>query len=152
MIQSNIEPAAASLLPAAIKAVSEAGAMIRAEFHRRGGRRGGGSKAPVDTEVERALKERLLGLHACGFVGEETGRVRGSGSDVWVVDPQDGTTDFLAGRRGSAISVALLRVGRPVLGIVFAPLAPDDRGDLIAWAEGAALTRNGRAVRRTSDD
>lgn len=151
MIQSNIEPAAAALLPAAIKAVSEAGAMIRAEFHRRGGRRGGGSKAQIDTEVEQALKERLLGLHACGFVGEETGRVRGSGSDIWVVDPQDDTTDFLAGRRGSAISVALLRAGRPALGIVFAPLAPDDGGDLIAWAEGAALTRNGHAVRRTSD-
>lgn len=151
MIQSNIEPAAAALLPAAIEAVSEAGAMIRAEFHRRGGRRGGGSKAPIDTEVEQRLKQRLLGLHSCGFVGEETDRVRASGSDVWLVDPQDGTTDFLAGRRGSAISVALLRAGRPVLGIVFAPLAPDDRGDLIAWADGAALTRNGRVVRRASD-
>jgi len=151
MFQSNIEPAAATLLPAAIQAVSEAGAMIRAEFHRRGGSRGGGSKAPIDTEVEQALKGRLLDLHACGFVGEETDRVRASGSDVWVLDPQDGTTDFLAGRRGSAISVALLRGGRPVLGVVFAPLAPDDRGDLIAWAEGAALTRNGQTVRRMSD-
>lgn len=151
MIQSNVEPAVAALLPAAIEAVSEAGAMIRAEFHRRGGPRGGGSKAQIDTEVEEVLKDRLLGLHACGFVGEETDRISAPGPDVWVVDPQDGTTDFLAGRRGSAISVALLRNGRPVLGVVFAPLAPDDRGDLFAWAEGAALTRNGRVVRRGSD-
>ena len=136
MVQSNIAPAAADLLPAVVETVSEAGAMIRAEFHRCGGPRGSGSKAPIDTEVEQVLKDRLLGLHACGFVGEETGRVRASGSDVWVVDPQDGTTDFLAGRRGAAISVALLRGGRPVLGVVFAPVAPDDRGDLIAWAEG----------------
>ncbi len=151
MIQSTIQTAAATLLPATVEAVSEAGAMIRVEFHRRGGPRGCGSKAPIDTEVEEFLKDRLLGLHACGFVGEETARLRSSGSDVWVVDPQDGTTDFLAGRRGSAISVALLRAGRPVLGVVFAPLAPDDRGDLIAWAEGAALTRNGLAVRRVTD-
>lgn len=151
MIQSNIEPAATALLPAAIAAVSDAGAMIRAEFHRSSGPRGTGSKAPIDTEVEHFLKDRLLGLHDCGFVGEETGRVRASGSDVWVVDPQDGTTDFLAGRRGSAVSVALLRAGQPVLGIVFAPVAPDDHGDLIAWAEGGALTRNGIAVRRASD-
>lgn len=148
MIQSNIEPAAAALLNSVMETVAEAGAMIRAEFHRQGGPRGSGSKAPIDTEVEQVLKDRLLDLHSCGFVGEETGRVRASGSDVWVVDPQDGTTDFLAGRRGSAISVALLRAGRPVLGVVFAPLAPDDRGDLIAWAEGSALTRNDVAVRR----
>ena len=151
MVESNIVPAAARLLPAAIEAVSEAGAMIRAEFHRCGGPRGGGSKAPIDTQVEEVLKDRLLGLHACSFVGEETGRLDASGSDVWVVDPQDGTTDFLAGCRGPAISVALLRAGQPVLGIVFAPLAPDDRGDLIAWAEDAALTRNGEAVRRATD-
>ena len=87
MVQSNIAPAAADLLPAVVETVSEAGAMIRAEFHRCGGPRGSGSKAPIDTEVEQVLKDRLLGLHACGFVGEETGRVRASGSDVWAVDP-----------------------------------------------------------------
>lgn len=150
MFQSNKEPAAAALLPVVVETVSQAGSMIRAEYHRRGGPRGGGSKAPIDTEVELVLKERLLRLHPCGFVGEETGRVRAQGGDIWVVDPQDGTTDFLAGRRGSSISVALLRAGRPVLGVVFAPLAPDDRGDLIAWAEGAALTRNGVELRRAT--
>jgi ADP-ribosyl-[dinitrogen reductase] hydrolase len=150
MNQSNIEPAAAALLTSVIKMVAEAGAMIRAEFHRQGGPRGGGSKAPIDTEVEQVLKDRLLELHRCSFVGEETDRVLAAGSDIWVVDPQDGTTDFLAGRRGSAISVALLRAGRPILGVVFAPLAPDDRGDLVAWAEGATLTRNGLAVQRAS--
>ena len=56
------------------------------------------------------------------------------------MDPHDGTSDFLAGRRGSAVSVALVRSGLPILGVVYAPLAPDDRGDLIAWAQGSALT------------
>lgn len=149
MIQSNITPAA--LLPAVVDVASQAGALIRAEFHRPGGPCGSGSRAPIDTEVEILLKERLLALHPCGFVGEETGRTSSSGGDTWVVDPQDGTTDFLAGRRGSAISAALLRAGRPVLGVVYAPVAPDDRGDLFAWAEGAALTRNGRPVRRAEN-
>ena len=148
MFQKNSEPTAVTLLPAVLAMVTEAGSMIRAEFHRQGGPRGAGSKAPIDTEVETFLRDRLLGLHACGFLGEETGRVHARSDDVWVVDPQDGTTDFLAERRGSSISVALLRAGRPALGVVFAPLAPDDRGDLIAWAEGADLTRNGCAVRR----
>jgi ADP-ribosylglycohydrolase/fructose-1,6-bisphosphatase/inositol monophosphatase family enzyme len=145
--QSQTEPEAAALLSAVIEAVSAAGAMIRAEFHRPGGPGRRGGKAPVDAEVEAMLKGRLLGLHPCGFLGEESGRTPARGRDTWVVDPQDGTADFLAGRRGSAVSVALLRGFRPILGVVFAPLAPDDRGDLISWAEGAGLARGGVPVR-----
>src|SRR5271169_4318080 len=40
--------------------------------------------------------------------------------------------------------------GLPVLGVVYAPVAPDDRGDLIAWAQGARLTRNGQPIVRPS--
>lgn len=147
---SAARPRPAALLPGVIDAVTVAGEMIRAEFHRPGGPRGRGGSAPVDSEIECHLRDRLLGMHACGFVGEETGRVASPSGDIWVVDPQDGTRDFLAGRRGSAVSVALLRAGRPVLGVVSAPLAPDDGGDLISWAEGAALTRNGAPARRTA--
>src|SRR5690606_20811177 len=51
------------------------------------------------------------------------------------------------GRRGSAVSVALLRGAQPVLGVVCAPLSPDRGRDTIAWAEGApAILRNGRPV------
>ena len=63
-----------------------------------------------------------------------------------MVDPHDGTRAFLEGRRGSAVSVALLRQGKPVLGVVYAPSSPDRGPDLIAWAEGGPITRNGRAV------
>ena len=42
----------------------------------------------------------------------------------------------LEGYRGSAVSVALLRDGVPVLGVVCAPMSPDRGRDLIAWAEG----------------
>ena len=64
----------------------------------------------------------------------------------WVVDPHDGTRAFLEGRRGSAISVALLREATPVLGVVYAPTSPDRGPDLIAWAEGGGITRNGAPV------
>lgn len=146
MIQIMQRPAPANLLSEVIDAVRDAGALIRAEFHREGGPRGRGSKAPVDGEVETFLKTRLQRLHACRWNGEETTRDAIDARDVWVVDPQDGTTDFLRGLRGAAISIALLRDLRPVLGVVFAPVAPDDHGDLIAWAEGAALARNGIAI------
>lgn len=54
----------------------------------------------------------------------------------WLVDPHDGTSAFLEGFRGTAVSVALLRVGVPVLGVVHAPLPPDRGSDTIAWSEG----------------
>lgn len=151
MIQSKIGPAPFDVLPLVVESVAEAGRMIRKEFHRRRGPRGAGNKAPIDREVEIVLKERLLNLHSCGWIGEETGEQRNiSQDDIWIVDPHDGTRDFPAGRRGSAVSVALVRNGLPVLGVVYAPVAPDDRGDLIAWAQGAQLTRNGRPVVRPS--
>src|SRR5262249_32275291 len=65
----------------------------------------------------------------------------------WLVDPNDGTSAYLRGFRGSAVSVAAVRDGVPVLGVVFSFASPDDRGDLFAWAEGCGpLSRNGRPL------
>ncbi len=56
----------------------------------------------------------------------------------------DGTELMQDGFRGHAISIALLRSGEPVLGLVYAVDAPDDDGDLFAWAEGCGpMQRNG---------
>lgn len=143
--QDNL-PLPASLLSGAVSAVLAAGALIRAEFHRPDGPRGSHGKAPVDAEVEAFLRERLTAAHPCDWHGEELPRRSTGHVDRWVVDPQDGTTAFLLGHRGSAISVALLRQDVPVLGIVFAPTAPDDAGDLFVWAEGMAPMRNGAAL------
>ncbi|MCE6968056.1 inositol monophosphatase family protein [Cereibacter sphaeroides] len=139
-------PHAATFLPKVMEFVLAAGALIRAEFHRPGGPRGQHGKAPVDTQVEAFLRERLIALHPCDWHGEELPRQTGGHPDAWVVDPQDGTTAFLRGLRGSAISVALVRNGTPVLGVVFAPCAPDDAGDLFYWAEGMAPMRNGQPL------
>lgn len=148
-MKPSTTPAALTLLPAAIAAVTEAGRMLRAEFHHPGGPEGHGSHARIDKEVELFLKVRLMALLPCGWKGEETATVESTTNACWVVDPNDGTSDFLKGLRGSAISVALIEGGKPVLGIVHAPTAPDDAGDLIAWAEGGALTRNGLPVEST---
>jgi fructose-1,6-bisphosphatase/inositol monophosphatase family enzyme len=75
------------------------------------------------------------------------------GPYCWLVDPHDGTSAFLAGERGSAVSIALLRDGVPVLGVVHAPLSPDRGPDTIAWAEGLDhLLRNGVPVARMLAD
>src|ERR671937_181774 len=137
----------AHLLAEVMRLVESAGARLRAEFYRDGGPRGERGNAPVDREVEEELRAKLCALHDCSFVGEETGATPGAAKGMtWLVDPHDGTFEFLAGRRGSAIPVALLREGVPVLGVVHAPDPPDRGPDTIAWAEGAPLQRNGRPL------
>jgi len=136
-----LDPAA--VLPEVIAAVQDAGAILRAEFHRPGGPRSQENHAMIDVEIERRLRDRLLPLGAAGWLGAETGRLIARSAFTWIVNPNDGTFAFLKRIRGSSVSVALLRDGRPVVGVVYAPTAPDDRGDLVAWAEGQPLTRNG---------
>jgi len=125
--------------------VLEAGRKIRAEFLRPDGPRGSGHTAPVDEEIEHFLREELQSLLPARFVGEETEPVAGTTDEYcWLVDPHDGTSEFLQGARGSAVSVALLRDGEPVLGVVHSPLSPDRGPDCIAWAEGMDhILRNG---------
>jgi len=136
------------LLARAVAAAEAAGEQIRAEFYRAGGPRGSRAKAPIDEVVETQLREALQAALACDFVGEESGLARGSVPGYrWIVDPHDGTSDFLKGHRGSAVSIGLLRDGVPVLGVVHAPLSPDRGRETFAWAEGAGpLRRNGVPV------
>ena len=137
----------AHALAVAVAAAREAGDWLRADLQRPGGPRGAIDKAPADTEAEQRIRARLLReLPGAGFLGEETGREPASpGEPLWIVDPNDGTRDYLRGRRGSAVSIALLVERRPQLGVVFAFSYPDDAGDLFAWAEGCGpVTRNGR--------
>lgn len=141
------------LLAVAVDAAVSAGRRIRTEFHRRGGPEGERGKAPVDTRCEREIRVRLReALPSAGFLGEELGYVGEVPwpNTLWVVDPHDGTSAFLRGWRGSSVSIALVHEGRPVLGVVFAPCAPDDDGDLFCWREGGSLRRNGAAVNRDS--
>lgn len=149
MKTTNTETLGAALA-VAIEAAKEAGALLLAERKREGGPRGGGHHADVDEEAERLIRQRLLGWKpGWGYRGEETGEQELDRTGVfWLVDPNDGTSAYLKAWRGSAVSIALIDGGEPVLGVVFAFAAPDDGGDLIAWAEGSALTRNGRSVGR----
>lgn len=125
-------------LNVAVKAARAAGDLLRADLHRATGPRGAHDKAPADTEAEQLIRDLLLGAtDGFGFLGEETGRVPGApGSPVWVIDPNDGTRDYIKGRRGSSVSIALVFDRRPVLGVVHPFAWPDDRGAMYAAVEG----------------
>ncbi|ENL6833781.1 inositol monophosphatase [Pseudomonas aeruginosa] len=136
-----------TLLRYVVAEVIHAGNLLLAEWARAEGPRGKGDKATVDTEIEWQLRDALLEALDCNFWGEETGHVLTGHPWCWVVDPNDGTSDFLKGRMGSAISVGLLHEHVPVLGVVYAPITDELGPDCIAWAEGLPyLLRNGHEV------
>lgn len=136
-----------ALLSQTIEIVISAGELLSAEWARSGGPRGEGEKAAVDVEIEHLLRRHLLELFPCDFWGEETGHDLTGHSWCWVVDPNDGTADFLNGLKGSALSIGLLYEQTPVLGVVFAPVTEEGLPDCIAWAEGLEnVMRNGQPV------
>lgn len=81
----------------------------------------------VDLEAQEVLRRELAGISACPMLGEEMtqeeqyGHWEAGRSGLWCVDPVDGTSNFANGLKHFAISVAYMREGRPVLGVVYAP-------------------------------
>ena len=135
------------LLAAVVALVEAEGERLAAEFLAPNGPRGQRGSAPIDREIEERLREKLQALVPCTYIGEETGVDERQSAEIWMVDPQDGTFEFTSGKRGSAISVALLKNKVPALGVVHSPLSPDRGRDTIAWAEGAGpIQRNGKAL------
>src|ERR1041384_4635076 len=93
-------------------------AAVEGEAERLVGPRGHDSPCDVDREIEERLRQSLQAILPAAFAGEETGTSPGTKPGfTWLVDPHDGTFEFMQGRRGSAVSVALLRGAQPVLGV-----------------------------------
>lgn len=103
----------------------------------------------VDLEIDGLLRERLTALDPeAGWLSEETvdnadrlGRRR-----VWVVDPIDGTRDYLRGREGWAVSVALVEDGQPVIAVLDCP----PRAAVFRAVAGQGATLNGGRIRAAS--
>jgi myo-inositol-1(or 4)-monophosphatase len=100
----------------------------------------------VDLEVDAFLREQLTALDPeAGWLSEESldESDRIERSRLWVVDPIDGTRDYLKGRGGWAVSVALVEERTPVIGVLDAPA----RGEHWSAARGKGAWRNGEPLR-----
>lgn len=100
----------------------------------------------ADIAVNTMLRTSLTRiLPDAAWLSEETvdDPARLSAERLWVVDPIDGTRDYLAGKRGWAVSVALVEHGLPVIGILAAPA----RNELWMARADAGAQRNGTTLR-----
>jgi myo-inositol-1(or 4)-monophosphatase len=81
----------------------------------------------ADKRSEDVLYEELNKARpGYGFIGEEGGMREGTDkANVWIVDPLDGTTNFLHGLPQFAISIALRREGQVIAGVVYNPATED---------------------------
>jgi myo-inositol-1(or 4)-monophosphatase len=97
----------------------------------------------ADGAVERFLSDALLAAFPeDGFQGEEGGIARG-GRLRWVVDPIDGTANYVRGSSRFCISVALLEDATPLIGAIVAPAL----GETFVARRGAGATLNGTPIR-----
>ena len=137
-----------AIAEAVADAAREAAQMALARWHtdfRRWEKTPGSPVCEVDLDVDRMLHSRLSAIDAdAAWLSEETADdpVRLSRRRVWVVDPIDGTRDYIRGRTGWCVSVALVEDGRPVLAVLDAPA----RGEVWRAAAGEGATLNGAPV------
>lgn len=97
----------------------------------------------VDGLAEDAIIKELRKAHpGWAFLGEEGG-ARGTHRFTWVIDPLDGTSNYLHGMPHWCVSIALVEHGEPLHGVVFDPL----RNELFVATRGGGAVLNDRKIR-----
>ncbi|MBV8534438.1 MAG: inositol monophosphatase [Alphaproteobacteria bacterium] len=98
----------------------------------------------ADLAAERTLKAELSKARPdYGFLMEEGGATPGDGTHRWIVDPLDGTTNFLHGIPHFAVSIALEREGDLIAGVIYDPL----RDEMFYAEKGVGAFVNDRRLR-----
>ena len=141
------DPCPDALIDFAERLAETAGEIVRAYFRTPVAVDTKPDRTPVtaaDREAEQAMRkliEREYPAH--GVIGEEHGATQRDADDVWVLDPIDGTKAFITGKPMFGTLIALVRRGRPLLGII------DQAVSRERWlgAEGRPSTFNGRPIR-----
>lgn len=97
----------------------------------------------VDGLAEKEIiKELKRANSSYAFLGEESG-ARGQNRFTWVIDPLDGTSNYLHGIPHWCVSIALVEHGEPLHGVVFDPL----RNELFVASRGGGAVLNDRRIR-----
>jgi myo-inositol-1(or 4)-monophosphatase len=105
------------------------------------------------SEVDHAAEEAIIGVlreayPAHGIIAEESGTKDEKADYVWVIDPLDGTTNFLHGFPQYCVSIGLLHKGVPSQAVVFDP----NRNELFTASKGVGAYLNDRRIRVSKTD
>jgi len=97
----------------------------------------------VDSQAEKEIVKELRKAHPdYAVLGEETGS-KGKSRHVWVIDPIDGTSNYLRGNPQFCVSIALVEDGVPTHGVVYDPL----RNELFTASRGGGAMLNDKRIR-----
>ena len=97
----------------------------------------------IDEQAEQAILRELRRAYPdASFLGEETG-IHGKGPSVFVIDPLDGTSNYLRGFPHWCVSIALVEGGEPQHAVVFDPL----RNELFTASRGSGAVLNDKRIR-----
>lgn len=99
----------------------------------------------VDRAAEQAIIEVLLDAYPTHSILAEEGGSRGDSEFQWIIDPLDGTTNFLHGFPQYAISIALRHNGTITQGVIYDPV----NNDLFTASRGVGAFLNDRRIRVT---
>jgi len=98
----------------------------------------------VDKNAEKIIIDTLKKAYPDhGFLGEESGYSEGSAEYEWIIDPLDGTTNFLYGIPHYSVSIALKRRGKLYQSVIYDPI----KDDLFTASKGQGATLNNRRIR-----
>jgi myo-inositol-1(or 4)-monophosphatase len=105
------------------------------------------------SEVDHAAEDAILGVlreayPQHGFLAEESGYKDKEREYLWVIDPLDGTTNFLHGVPQYCVSIGLMHKGKPTQAVVFDPT----RNELFTASKGAGAYLNDRRIRVSKVD
>ena len=100
------------------------------------------------SEVDNAAEDAIISMLRAaypdhGILAEESGSQSGDAEYMWVIDPLDGTTNFLHGFPQYCVSIGLLHKGVPNQGVVFDP----NRNELFTASKGVGAYMNDRRLR-----
>ena len=105
----------------------------------------------ADREADTRLKEILLEKRPnYGWLSEETldSLDRLEKDRVWVIDPLDGTREFIEGVPNFVISIALVENGIPIVGVLFNPVT----NEIFTAAQGEGAQLNGKTIHCAAKD
>ena len=103
----------------------------------------------VDVAAERAIIETLKDAYPThGFLGEESGSASNESDFIWIIDPLDGTTNFLHNFPQYCVSIALQHKGEITQAVIYEP----NRNDLYTATKGRGAFLNDKRIRVSKCD